>query len=90
MAEYKYFEELKTSLEEAIAYKRGDRRQARVSVRTVAVPPNTRPKRMLVLERKCACLSEHLGQPLACPPGRLKHGRPGETSPTVQRGTCSI
>ncbi len=38
MAEFNYFEELKTSLEEAVDYKRGDRRKARVSVRTVSMP----------------------------------------------------
>lgn len=38
MAEFNYFEELKSSLEEAVAYKRGDRRKARVSIRTVPVP----------------------------------------------------
>ena len=38
MSEFNYFDELKTSLEEAVAYKHGDRRKARVSVRTVPVP----------------------------------------------------
>jgi putative transcriptional regulator len=38
MAEYNYYDELKQSLEEAVAFKKGDRRKARVSVCELPIP----------------------------------------------------
>ncbi len=38
MAEFNYYEELKASLEEAVAFKRGDKTRCRVSVRELPVP----------------------------------------------------
>lgn len=38
MTEFNYFEELKSSLEEAVAFKNGSRKRAHVSVRTVPMP----------------------------------------------------
>ena len=41
MSEFNFYEELKASLEQAIAYKQGDHTQARVSVRSVPDFPIT-------------------------------------------------
>jgi putative transcriptional regulator len=38
VADYNYFEDLKESLEEAIAFKNGDKSRCRVSVRELPVP----------------------------------------------------
>ena len=38
MSDYNYYEQLKQSLEDAIAFKKGDKRRARVSYREIAVP----------------------------------------------------
>ncbi len=38
MAEYNYFERLKESLEQAVAYTKGDKSKVRVSVREIPVP----------------------------------------------------
>jgi putative transcriptional regulator len=38
MEEYKYFDRLKESLEQAAAYAKGDKSKARVSVREIPVP----------------------------------------------------
>ncbi len=38
MEEFNYFEELKASLEDAVAYKKGDRTRCRATVREMPVP----------------------------------------------------
>ena len=38
MSEYNYYEQLKQGLEDAIAYKKGDKKRARSSIREIAIP----------------------------------------------------
>ena len=38
MAEYNFYEDLKESLEQAVAFKNGDKRKARVSVYEISTP----------------------------------------------------
>jgi putative transcriptional regulator len=38
MTEYNYYERLKESLEQAVAFKKGDKSKARVSVRQIPIP----------------------------------------------------
>ena len=38
MSEFNYFDELKTSLEDAVAYKNGDNSRVRVAVRELPIP----------------------------------------------------
>lgn len=81
MAEFNYYEELKTSLEEAVAFSKGDRSRCRVHVRELPVPEYKAPD--VARMRKALNLSQRsLATVLGVSPRTVEAWEAGKNEPS--------
>lgn len=76
-----YYEELKTSLEEALAYKRGDKTRCRVDVLEIPTPTYT-PKDIAALRKKAGLSQRALATALGVSVRTVEAWEAGKNTPS--------